>query len=317
MPSKRFLYNVLIAAACITAVVAIGVALVGDIDSTTGRILFSCLVIAVYTGTGLAAVALHERRGPIWVVVVTTVASLVGMVSALALTWWDSDGDGAWEFQFAFCCLTVALAGAIASVSLMLNRDSDDVLVRRIVSLTLLSLAIGATMVVVAIAALVESEIYYRLLAVIAVIWVLGTAMSPILRKLRSGAMPARAGEATLAGGITEPPLAGSSVASVQVNASSYVRLELGSDGTEVLLRHNFVRTESRGHAHLLNTSRFEELGPLLACVGATVSSAKIDQSRELLVKFEDGSSIRASGDEEVGSWSINAPGRYSASSRS
>jgi hypothetical protein len=183
MQARQLFYRVLIAGLCLTALVAIVGFLSGDFDETDARVLGTTFALVVYSSTGLAGFSLLSRQRAVALAYAGIASSLLGFLTGMNLIWSDSgfDSDGAWKSAFVF--LIVALAAAHTALLVLRQRKTDPPSVEAAVRCTIAAIAVLASMLVIALLKEVEDEGYYRFLGVIAVLWVLGTILVPVVRK--------------------------------------------------------------------------------------------------------------------------------------
>jgi hypothetical protein len=191
MPSgtqtRQLFYGVLIAGLCLVALIAIVGFLSGDFGETDARILATTFAVVVYSATSLAGLTLIGRGKAAVFAFLAIGASIAGFIAAMAFIWSESpsDSDGTWKAEFMF--LVVALAAADAALLILRQRQTDAPAVEALVVCTIGAMAVLASMTVMAILKELEDEGYYRFLAVIAVLWMLGTFLIPIVRKASQG----------------------------------------------------------------------------------------------------------------------------------
>jgi hypothetical protein len=181
--AKRLFYGVLIASLCLIALIAIAAILGGDFGETEARVVGTVLGIAVYSATSFAQVPLLERRPDLaWLAWCGIAASAIGFVVVVSAIWSESDSSGTWRSATIFLVIAVSLANTAVLISR--RRPGDGPAVRMVLGLTIGAVA---TLALLLIAELSEhgthGESFYRLLGVVAVLWVLGMLLLPILRK--------------------------------------------------------------------------------------------------------------------------------------
>lgn len=183
MQVRQLFYRVLIAGLCLIALVAIVGFLSGDFDETDARVLGTTFALVVYSATSLAGYSLLSRQKAVALGYAGIAASLLGFLTAMNLVWSDSgfDSDGTWKSSFVF--LIVALAAAHTALLVLRQQKTDPPSVEAVVGCTIGAISVLASMLVIAILKEVEDEGYYRFLGVIAVLWVLGTILVPVVRK--------------------------------------------------------------------------------------------------------------------------------------
>lgn len=168
----------LIASLSVSALIAIFVFLLGDFGETEIRLLITTLTIGGYSLTGLCGSVLYDRREYIPLAFAGIMVSITGFLFTVGAIWfYDSDEVWNWVAIFAI------LAFSIAHSSLLLFARSDKNLVNYLLTATIASIVIVALMLIHLVFDDVD-EFYFRLLGVFAVLDVLGTIVTPILRKV-------------------------------------------------------------------------------------------------------------------------------------
>ena len=185
MNLKKTLLIALIASLTISALIAIVVFLAGSFGDIQRKLLFTTLTIAGYSFTGLASSALFNRRRLVPLGILGIAISVVGIIYTTALIWeiirWSSD----WDFKLLV--ILIILAVSVAHCSLLLLTRSNVLLVNACLGLTIVCILTVALMLVRLIAFAFPDDpgdFALRLLGVFAVLDVLGTIVTPILKKL-------------------------------------------------------------------------------------------------------------------------------------
>jgi hypothetical protein len=182
---KRTLLRVAIVALCITAAIAIVAVVTASFGETEGRILFTHVLVAVYCLLALAATAVGERQPALAGAGLASCAA--GLTLGVIETWADPAGYTLlrWAFLFFVASFTFAHSALIESR----RRDSDGPAVRALSIATIATGAVlGATIAVALAAADDVSDAFLRVVGVLAVLDLLGTAVLPIARKIERAA---------------------------------------------------------------------------------------------------------------------------------
>jgi hypothetical protein len=185
---RRAALIILIGSLCIAALIAIiAIASDGEINETGAKALGTAAALSVYSLAGLACGALGRKRPEAALlgnagVVVAGLGLLITVVEIWAGV--DSEDDDS-AYQAIGCSLVISLG--VAHICLLLRRspreDRPAVAFVRVATVALTLLLAG--LLVAAIAS--DSEVADgRTLGIIAVLWVLGTILTPLLRLLES-----------------------------------------------------------------------------------------------------------------------------------
>jgi hypothetical protein len=174
--AARALVRFLIAALCAGALLLILLISSGsDIDEDSARAIGTASAIAFFSLTGVAGLSLAGRRPELaWFGYLTVVASAIATLMMIGTIW--SGDDAPWET--AFIALILAFAGGHASV-LLAPVDSTENL-RLVRNGTLLALAVLVTMSTIAIGG---GDFGVEPIAIVAVLYALGTVVLALLRR--------------------------------------------------------------------------------------------------------------------------------------
>ncbi|MDP2695713.1 MAG: hypothetical protein Q8O87_00480 [bacterium] len=189
---KTFLIS-LIASLSIGALIAIFIFLFTDgFGEAEIKILLTTLAIGFFSLTGLCSSALYERQKYKVVSVAGVITSLASFVITTGIIWeiiqwWNID-----EFPTKSWMILIVLSISLAHSSLLLLVQSEQKAVRISLIATLIFIALTATTLILMILyRFGDIDIfYYRLLGVFAVLDVLGTIVTPILKKVYSVNQP-------------------------------------------------------------------------------------------------------------------------------
>ena len=181
---RRGLYAIAIAL-CLAAVAGIVTLLVADSSlielhlgyTAAGILVFGALVALTATITGrfawvgwLAAAAAISAFG-----------TLMGYLWTIKAGYYDNETTG--KLTGCFSLMAFALAYAALALNRLRSDDTRQITAVR-VSTVVAALAV-ATLLSVAIFRDTSSEMYFRIVAVVAALWTFGTALIPVLRGLR------------------------------------------------------------------------------------------------------------------------------------
>jgi hypothetical protein len=165
---------------CGAAFASIIVILSGGFGDTEAKILLSSFSIAAYSLAGLIATARFGRR-PAFLAPLGLGSAAFGLVLTLALIWTEADSEALWRITLSVMVIT----GAIAHANLLLGNQERRDPAALILKGTLAVNALLTALIVIPILAGSEPDGgYWKLLAVLAILLVLGTLVVPIVRKM-------------------------------------------------------------------------------------------------------------------------------------
>jgi hypothetical protein len=188
---KRLFALVLVVALCASALLAIGILLLGEFDETQARVLVTTGLIGFFSLLALPGGVLLDQ-GRYGALAWTTIALAVfSFVIGMTLTWGDTDADDLWRVAGAATAVTGAFSQA--SMSRSRRRATDTSGVRTMFVLSLGTVSLLALLVLVAIWGEVDSEGFYRFLGAVAVLNLLLVLLQPVARRMggTAGAVPA------------------------------------------------------------------------------------------------------------------------------
>ena len=188
---KRFFALVLVVGLCTSALLAIGILLLGEFDETQARVLVTTGLIGFFSLLALPGGVLLDQ-GRYGALAWTTIALAVfSFVIAMTLTWGDTDADDLWRVAGS----ATAVTGAFSQVSTATSRRraADTSVVRTMYLLSLGTVSLLAFFILVAIWGEVDSEGFYRFLGAVAVLNLLLVLLQPVARRMggRAAAAPA------------------------------------------------------------------------------------------------------------------------------
>jgi len=204
---RRAAIIVVIASLVVAALLGIIAIVGGNFGELQGRILMTTLAIGAFGMTILCHLAIVARAARV-VGYIGIAASLLAMLPALVLIWTDwgfgSQVDGWWKMLWIFTVLALSLAQANLLL-LLVTRPQQAV--RVVLWITLGMVALLAVLIILPIVTDGQipggNEDYWRVVAVVAILDVLGTITSPVvgavLRSKGGSPAPASGGDASTA----------------------------------------------------------------------------------------------------------------------
>lgn len=166
-----------------SALLAIGILLIGHFGESEGRILATTALLAGYGLVALPSTILLDQERFRRVAAAGLALAAVGASLALAAVWSGEPPD---ELGKAGGTATaLALASGQWSALAARRRERDSALVRRLFALSFVLAAVAAAMFTALLWAQIERETYVRLLAALVVFDLLVVALQPILARAR------------------------------------------------------------------------------------------------------------------------------------
>ncbi len=184
---RRMLLIAMAVGLCISAAVAIAIVLTVDSDKTATQAGFTALAFLLFGLTAAAGTSVVHRPRARWLGWACIAISVAGFVVTTVMIWSTGD-EPSEELWKAFGSLFVA-ALALAQVSLLAR--GTDAYSRRVAAVaagTQLAALVLAGLLIGAILGEVADETYYRWVGVAGALWLLGTALVPLARRVARGA---------------------------------------------------------------------------------------------------------------------------------
>jgi hypothetical protein len=199
---KRLFALVLVVALSTSALLAIGILLLGEFDETQARILVTTALIGFFSLLALPGGVLLDQGRRAALAWTTIGLAAFSFVIAMNLTWGDTDSDNLWKVAGSATALTGAFSQAATSTSR--RRATDTPAVRTLYLLSLGTVSLLALLILLAIWEEIDGEGFYRFLGAVAVLNLLLVLLQPVARRVgaTSTASPAeqpRAGTYRLA----------------------------------------------------------------------------------------------------------------------
>jgi peptidoglycan/LPS O-acetylase OafA/YrhL len=186
----------LIVVLCGAAFLLIAVILSGErLDDTSGKAIATAMAFAIFSLTGMAGISLSSRPQPAASIFggAVTIISVAAFLSGTFAFWTEPGGDG-WELPGILFVL--ALGGGHAALLMKGIREDDADSVRVIRGGVLLTIAVICLLAISEISSN-GSDVDPRTFGVLAVLYLLGTVLLPLVRRSSTSSPPA-AGSAPL-----------------------------------------------------------------------------------------------------------------------
>lgn len=180
---KTFLIT-LIVSLSVSALVGIVLFLIGSFGDLEVKILFTTLVIGLFSLTGLCGSILYSRDRFANYSLITMVVSISGLFLSILSIWEIVYVEDIWKALV----ISIILSIAFAHSCLMLLIDSEKRIVNILLGVTHLFIFIVSLMLILLVVSGfdIDYEFYYRLIGVFAILDVLGTIVTPIVNKIYS-----------------------------------------------------------------------------------------------------------------------------------
>ena len=184
---RRLSLKTFIAFLILTALIAIVSVLVGEMGKLQFKILATTFTISVAGVLSMIAAAFIESRGRTVLGLVGLAAAGVAAVLFLVGVWAEMEDSEFWKTTGTAAVITFAF-----SQSFLLSLPRLDERQNWVQPVTVGTIGLLAAQIIGAIWGETDSELYVRLLTVVAILVGLETIVIPILMKLRKGGEPAK-----------------------------------------------------------------------------------------------------------------------------
>jgi len=184
---RRLFLRTFIGFLILTALIAIGSVLTGEFGELQLKILATCLAISTASICSMACAAFMEKGRLQGLGLLGITLSIIAACLAIIGMWPEIESAEYWKTT-----LTAAVFAAALAHAFLLSLPELDPRHRWVQGVTAVSIGVLALQIVVAAWGEIESEAYYRLLAVVAILVGLETLLVPILMKFRQGEGPKR-----------------------------------------------------------------------------------------------------------------------------
>ena len=179
---KRLFALVLVVALCASALLAIGILLLGEFDETQARILVTTGLIGFFSLLALPGGVLLDQGRHVPVAWTQIGLAVFSFVVVMNLTWGDADGENLWRVAGSATAVTGAFSQAATATSR--RRATDTPGVRTLYLLSVGAVSLLAFLIVTAIWGEVDDEGFYRFLGAVAVLDLLLVLLQPVARRL-------------------------------------------------------------------------------------------------------------------------------------
>ncbi len=179
---RRLLLLAVIASLAVTAALAIGILLLGDFDDTEWRVLGTTFAISVASLLALPGAQLLDQRRAVLLAWATVGLAAVSFVLFEHTIWTDDNSETAWKRVGTAAVFAVATTQIAALTSRLKADDRQSVRV-----LYLITVGLGLLLAALATTAMwkeIDSDVFYRVLAALAVLNVFLVVLQPLLRRL-------------------------------------------------------------------------------------------------------------------------------------
>lgn len=181
---KKIALKALIFTFIISAVLGISIIFLDLWNDITGKILLSTIIIFGFSIPGLSCSTNYEKAKDKIFSTIGILTCIISCIYLLLLTWEFLDFDSFDDLNWKFILSGILLSSSFGHISLLLSIDSKEKIVNYFKNGTIILSVIIDILLLLMI--FLKIEIEWKLLAMIAILIVLGTIVSPLLKKLNN-----------------------------------------------------------------------------------------------------------------------------------
>jgi hypothetical protein len=186
-PAQRRAYALFAGALCLAGIVAIVLLISKESGEVAEDLGISAAALLVHGLAVAAGIAVVDRPRLRWLGLTCIAVGFVGFAVTASLGWSTASDDEPAEWLLRAACSLTVWSLALAQVAvLLMRRDPAE---RKLVDPSIGTAVVGAlalaVMLTIGIVDDVTDEDFHRWVGVTAVVWVLGTALVPTVRKLQ------------------------------------------------------------------------------------------------------------------------------------
>lgn len=184
---KTIFLRILVGAIAIAAFIANGLFLFGRFGDVEIRILITTLALGGFSLTALCSSRIYNKPQLQGFSLTGMAVSVIGFMLMVLFVWELLETEWSWTIAADF----IILSGAFAHISLLLLIEPRTTLNHWIRNITFVCIGVVGLMLIWGTASEFEnSEFFFRILGVFAILDVLGTILVPVLNKMSDSAAP-------------------------------------------------------------------------------------------------------------------------------
>ena len=180
---KKFFLRTFIVALSVSALIGIIIFLIGDFGETEVKVLSTTLAIGGFSITALGCSTIHERDEFRAFSLIGMLISVFGFLFTVSAIWVLFESNHNWVGQALFTFIILAVSTAHSALLLQIRAKTKNIKYFLIATIICISI-VGLMLIKTTINNFGESDIFFRLLGVFAILDVLGTIATPILNKI-------------------------------------------------------------------------------------------------------------------------------------
>jgi uncharacterized membrane protein YfcA len=179
---KKFFLRTFIIALTISALIGIVIFLVGEFGETEMKILATTLAIGGFSITALGCSTVHDIDMFRPFSLIGMLISVFGFLFTVSAIWALFESDHEWVAQAVFTFVILSVSTAHISLLLQIRAKTRNIKYALIATIIFISI-VAAMLIKATINDFEDSDLFFRLLGVFAILDVLGTIATPILNR--------------------------------------------------------------------------------------------------------------------------------------
>jgi Kef-type K+ transport system membrane component KefB len=185
---KRLVSSAIVGSLCATAALAIAILLFSQFGRTQGRILGTTGLIALFGLLALPAGVLFDQRRLRRLATAVVAGAGAGLALALAVVWSNDPPDALGKTTGTVTAFALASTQTAALAARRSGGDSQAV--RRLFAASIALALVLAALMTAAVWGDIGNQVYYRVVAALAVADLLTVTLQPVLARMSAGAAP-------------------------------------------------------------------------------------------------------------------------------
>lgn len=181
---RKLILRIIVGSLVVTALLGVIVILTGSFGELTGKVLLTTVLVDVASIVGLCCAGQPSSVGHRYIQKLGLGASVLFLAVALIITWVELP-ENLGEFIWRILAVAAILAVSSAHASLILPSALHSPRLRKLVFATVICIAIVAELLLntVVIPGFYGGDTYFKIVAVVLILDVLGTILIPLTRR--------------------------------------------------------------------------------------------------------------------------------------
>jgi hypothetical protein len=185
---KKVFLSSFIISLCLTAIVGIFVFLFGDFGEIESKILFTSLIIGMYSLNALCCYTSYQNDRLKSFSIVGITLTIIGAFYFLLIVWgiidWSLFYSNDNTLRILLTLIILPVFFSYTSLMLLIKNETKLVKIGQRVTITMITILAIMLLMLIYNTGLEDFDFYFRLIGVVSIIGALGTIVTPILNKM-------------------------------------------------------------------------------------------------------------------------------------